>query len=74
MSIENVISYFQKSDAFDDILNKEYDANFLDTFKTCWEQIIEEIAGSIPGVNLQTFPVPKIPGLEGSQGGSEEQT
>ena len=29
--------------------------------------------GSIPVVNLQTFPVPKIPGLGGSRGGSEGQ-
>ena len=47
-SIEVVISDFQKSAAFDDILNQEYDANFPETFKACWEQIIEEIRGSIP--------------------------
>ena len=72
-STEVVISDFQKSTTFDDILNQEYDANFPETFKACWEQIIEEIGGSIPRVNLQTFPVPKIPSLEGSQRGSEEQ-
>ena len=72
-SREDIISDFQKSADFEDILNKEYDANFPETFKTCWEQIVEEIGGTIPGVNLQAFPVPKIPGLEGSQGASKEQ-
>lgn len=42
-SSRQVIKNLQNSSEFKDILNIEYGANFLDTFMTYWENIVEEI-------------------------------
>ncbi|XP_074351438.1 uncharacterized protein LOC141690546 [Apium graveolens] len=39
----DVIAEYKASQDFQDVLNAEYDANFPETFSSCWEQIVEEI-------------------------------
>ena len=53
---------FKKSKDFKDLLSAKYDNSFPETFKTCWEAIIEELGSKIDGVTLEKFPVPPIPG------------
>lgn len=55
---------FKKSKEFDDILAAEFDSSFAETFKSCWERIIDELGSQIEGVTLERFPVPKLPGEE----------
>lgn len=59
-----VIAEYKASQDFQDVLNAEYDANFPETFSSCWEQIVEEIGKKIPEVTLTAYPVPDIPGKE----------
>ena len=60
------IADYKASKEFEDLLNAEYDANFPETFKSCWERIVEELGTQIEGVTLERFPVPKLPGEETS--------
>ena len=55
---------FKKSKEFEDILAAEFDSSFPETFKSCWERIIDELGSQIAGVTLERFPVPKLPGEE----------
>ena len=55
---------FKKSKEFEDILAAEFDSSFPETFKSCWERIIDELGSQIEGVTLERFPVPKLPGEE----------
>lgn len=57
-----VIAEYKNSQEFEDLLAAEYDASFPETFKMCWESIIEELGSKIEGVSLENFPVPPIPG------------
>ncbi|XP_074375034.1 uncharacterized protein LOC141716747 [Apium graveolens] len=59
-----VIAEYKTSQDFQDVLNAEYDANFPETFSSCWEQIVEEIGKKIPEVTFTAYPVPVIPGKE----------
>ena len=61
---QEAIADFKASPEFDDLLAAEYDASFSETFKSCWERIIEEVGAQIEGVTLERFPVPKSPGEE----------
>ena len=58
------IADYKASKEFEDLLNAEYDASFPETFKSCWERIVEELGTQIEGVTLERFPVPKLPGEE----------
>ena len=58
------IADFKASPEFDDLLAAEYDASFPETFKSCWERIIDEVGAQIEGVTLERFPVPRLPGEE----------
>ena len=60
------IADYKASKEFEDLLNAEYDASFPETFKSCWERIVEELGTQIEGVTLERFPVPKLPGEEAS--------
>ena len=53
---------YKKSQEFEDFLPAEYNASFPETFKSCWEAIIEELGSKIEGVTLEKYPVPPIPG------------
>ena len=61
---DSVLAEYKASQEFGNLLNEEYDANFPDTFKMCWERIIEELGEKIEGVTLEKFPVPAIPGQD----------
>ena len=58
------IADFKASPEFDELLAAEYDASFPETFKSCWERIIDELGSQIEGVTLERFPVPRLPGEE----------
>ena len=58
------IADFKASPEFDEVLAAEYDASFPETFKSCWERIIDELGSQIEGVTLERFPVPRLPGEE----------
>ena len=58
------IADFKASPEFDDLVAAEYDASFPETFKSCWERIIDEVGAQIEGVTLERFPVPTLPGEE----------
>ncbi|KAL1833360.1 hypothetical protein ACET3Z_003011 [Daucus carota] len=60
------IADYKASKEFEDLLVAEYDASFPETFKSCWERIVEELGAQIEGVTLERFPVPKLPGEEAS--------
>ena len=55
---------FKKSKEFEDILAEDFNSSFPETFKSCWERIIDELGSQIAGVTLERFPVPKLPGEE----------
>ncbi|XP_074358745.1 uncharacterized protein LOC141698038 [Apium graveolens] len=67
-AVASVIADYKASQDFQEVLNAEYDANFPDTFATCWEHIVGEIGKKVPGVTLEASPVPPIPG----KGSSDE--
>ena len=41
------IADFKASPEFDELLAAEYDASFPETFKSCWERIIDELGSQI---------------------------
>ena len=55
------IADFKKSQEYEELLAVEYDASFPDTFKSCWEAIIEELGSKIDEVTLEKFLVPLVP-------------
>ena len=59
-----VIADYKASQEFEDLLSAEYDASFPETFKSCWEKIVEELGSQIEGVTLECFPVPNPSGKE----------
>ena len=61
---KEAVEDFKKSKEFKDILAEEFDSSFPETFKSCWERIIDELGSQIEGVTLERFPVPKLPGEE----------
>ena len=58
------IADYKASPEFEELLAAEYDASFPETFKSCWERIIDELGSQIEGVTLERFPVPRLPGEE----------
>ena len=61
---KEAITNYKASQEFEDLLSDEYDASFLETFNSCWKNIIEELGSQIDGVTLERFPVPQLPGKE----------
>ena len=55
------IADFKKSQEYEELLVVEYDVSFSDTFKSCWEAIIEELGSKIDEVTLEKFLVPLVP-------------
>ena len=55
---KEAIADYKASQEFEDLLSAEYDASFPETFKSCWEKIVEELGSQIEGVTLERFPVP----------------
>ena len=58
------IADYKASPEFADLLAAEYDSTFYETFKSCWERIIDEVGAQVEGVTLERFPVPVLPGEE----------
>ena len=65
---------YKKSSAFNKLLDDEYDSNFPGTFSSYWKEIISEVGKKVSGVDLDIFPVPPLPGLEGSSKASDAQS
>ena len=53
---------YKASQEFEDLLNVDYHANFPETFKSFWENIIGELGSQIKGVTLERFHVSHILG------------
>ena len=49
---KEAIADYKASQEFEDLLVAEYDASFPETFKSCWERIIEELGTQIEGVTF----------------------
>ena len=60
------IADYKASQEFEDLLAAEYDASFPEIFKSCWEQIIDELGSQIDGVTPERFLVPMLHGEETS--------